>query len=145
MSCLVPIARAARALGVDRTNLRRRIDSAGIVTFEGSVDLDELRRVAPTFGFDEAEVIERTRLIRENAKAMRHDPRAPQPTDDLALQARRLTVDLLVEKRRVERLQGVVNGLLHRLEELQVSTDPARRGIALDLNAWLAEKLAVKP
>ncbi|MBF0093542.1 MAG: hypothetical protein HQL33_03425 [Alphaproteobacteria bacterium] len=141
MSELVAISKAARALGINRTDLSRRLGNAGITTFEGMVELADLRRVAPTFGLEEAEILERTRLIRENARAFRHDPGNPPPVDDLAWQIRSLKVDLLMEKQKLDSCQRVITALFHRLEGFLASDDPARHRIALELNEWLAGQL----
>ncbi|MBF0560855.1 MAG: hypothetical protein HQL37_02340 [Alphaproteobacteria bacterium] len=141
MTHFVSVAKVARALGINRAELRQRIDSAGIATFEGAIDLEELRRIAPRFDMGEDDIMERTRLIRENAKALRHDPGNKPSSEDPHQQIRRLTVDLLLEKRRVERYEQIVNDLFKRFEEIQVSPDSGRRDVALELGGWLAKTL----
>ncbi|MFN3076752.1 MAG: hypothetical protein ABT940_07730 [Alphaproteobacteria bacterium] len=137
----VAVAKVAKALGLDRAVLRHRIESAGIDTFEGTIDLDELRRIAPMFGADGSDVLERLRLIRENARELRHDPSAPPPAEDLAQQVRSLTVGRLIEKKRAEEARGLIEDLVRHLEALLVSQDPVRREVAMELNEWLARRL----
>lgn len=140
MGEMIGISKAARLLGLDRLELRRRIDSAGIPTFDGMVSFDALDRVLPNLGFDESEIVERTRLIRENARALRHDPRV-RPPDDLAQEVRNLTSALLIERRRLERFKKIFDDLSFHLGHEQDSTDPKRREFAHELTAWLVEKI----
>ncbi|MEO5375079.1 MAG: hypothetical protein H7840_12480 [Alphaproteobacteria bacterium] len=142
MSQRVAISKVARALGIDRAEMRQRIEAAGIATFEGMVDVADLRPIAPTFGLGEQEIFERLRLIRENAKALRYDPTIPPPPEDLKQRIRTLTVELLVAKQRAHFHQEVMRELFLRLDALLASDDPASRKVALELNAWLADKLA---
>lgn len=142
MSHFVSIAKAARTLGVNRAGLNHRIENAGIETFEGKIRLDDLRRIAPAFGLDDPGILERTRLIRENAKAFRHDPNNPPSSESLTLQIRSMKVDLLMEKQRVDHLQKAMTALFHRLESYLASDDPVRRQVALELNEWLAGRLS---
>lgn len=141
MSELVAIAKVARVLGLNRAELRRRIEDAGIATFEGMVEVAALPPIAPTFGLAESDILEKTRLIRENAKALRHDPSVVQPKD-LSRQVRTLTMDLLLEKQRVHRYKGLFDDLCLRLDGLLASPEATHRDLALDLNKWLADRLS---
>ena len=141
MSHRIAVSVAARSLGINRAELNRKIANAGIAAFEGKVEVEDLRRIAPAFGLDEPEILERTRLIRENAKAFRHDPNNPPPSEDLAVQIRSLRVDLLMEKQRVDRYQKLVTALFHKLDGYLASDEAAQRQVALELNEWLAGML----
>lgn len=141
MTQIVGIAKVARALNLNRAELRQRIENAGITTFDGMINVDDLRAVAPTFGLQESELMERLRLLRENARELRHDPTAKPPAEDLTQQVRNLKVEHLLAKRRFEHCQSVMDALLKHLGEMLGSENLAHQQVARELNVWFADRI----
>ena len=67
MARLITLSRAARLVGVKRTNLQKQIQAGELSTFEGQLDLSELLRVYPQTKIEDSAMIERADRMIERA------------------------------------------------------------------------------
>lgn len=138
MAKYVSIARAAKILGVSRTRLQELIRNGDLVTFEGRVEEEQIRKNFPAIAFhDEPEIEERTRVIKESAYGNRLQKLINPPSEVLQAKIRRLTVDLNVERTRARDYQDIIESLLEKLSDLQHDADSRQREIIYELNIWL--------
>jgi len=61
----IRVSKASRLLGVKRSELNSRLEAAQIETFEGDVDYEKIKCIAPSLGANQPE-LNRVRLICEN-------------------------------------------------------------------------------
>lgn len=133
----VPVARAAKLLGVSRSKLQQLIRTGELETFEGQVDVEHLRKKFPGMDFQEDEAFERTQIIKDHAYGERIQKIIAPPTDVLEAQIKRLKVDLNVERTRARDYHDIILGVLQKLSELQDGGDDSQKQIVHELNMWL--------
>jgi len=138
MAKYVSIAMAARILGISRSQLQELIRNGELITFEGKVEVDQIRKKFPAIAFhDEPEIDERTRIIKDSAYGNRLQKLINPPSEVLQAKIKRLTVDLNVERTKARDYQDIIEGLLTKLAEMQQTADPVQREIIYELNMWL--------
>ncbi|WP_455197050.1 hypothetical protein [Kaarinaea lacus] len=141
MAKLVNVAKAARILGVSRSRMQELIRTGELQTFEGQVDVQELRSKFPGLAFNESSpIVERTRIIKDTAFGERIQKLVEPPSDVLQAKIRRLSVDLNVERTKARDYQGIIEDLLNKLSELQEFSNDSQRRLIHDLNIWLVAR-----
>ena len=140
MANFVSVAKAAQILGVSRTLLQKLIRSGELETFEGRVEVEQLRKNFPSIAFHEPEIEERTRIIKESAYGNRIQQLVNPPSEVLKAKIKRLTVDLNVERTKARDYQDIIEGLMDKLTDLQKDADPKQRDLIYELNIWLLTK-----
>ena len=141
MSRHIGVAKVARMMGIKRTELNKRLLAAEIPTFEGEVDLDQVRTIAPNLSRQD-HMLERVRYIRENTTKMSADEEQLLHEDELREQVHRLSTHLMIEERRAEHLELILRDILDKLGQLQHSNDVAERSLAMRLSQWLMGRLS---
>ena len=141
MAKFVNVAKAARILGVSRSRMQELIRTGELQTFEGQVDVQELRNKFPGLAFNESSpIVERTRIIKDTAFGERIQKLVEPPTDVLQAKIRRLSVDLNVERTKARDYQGIIEDLLNKLSEMQEFSNDSQRRLIHDLNIWLVAR-----
>jgi len=143
MANTVGVAKAAKMLGISREKLQKMIRAGELQTFEGLVDLDELKRCFPALAINQSPVLERTQIIRDSAYSKRVQQHL-LPQDSLQRQIKRLKVDLSVQKTKARNYQKLFSDLLDTLGELQQTQDEASKNIVAQLNLWLLSRIEDK-
>jgi len=135
----ITVSKAAKLLDITRSELRKRLAAAQIETFEGEVDLEQVRCIAPDLKLADQEIIERVKYLRnDTSKAPRDD--SVQSIHDLQSEVRKLSAQLSVESQMAQHYRDIVEELGRKLGEMQTADDPAQRDAALALCQWLREK-----
>jgi CDP-4-dehydro-6-deoxyglucose reductase len=137
----VGISRAAHMLGISRHDLQRMIRSGDLQTFEGDVDLDELRRHYPTMALDENPMVERVKLIRAAAFGRRVSETVMPDTDELHVKLHKRDVALGVSQAQLKKYRGCIEGLAKFMAELNQQATAEQKEMIGVINHWLAEKL----
>lgn len=137
MAEYVSVAKAAQILGMRRARLQELIRNGELVTFEGRVEVEQLRKNFPALAFNEPEIEERTRIIKESAYGERLQKLMKPSAEVLQAKIKRLAVDLNVERTKARDYQDVIESLLEKLSEMQQSANPQQREIIYELNIWL--------
>ena len=140
MSERVSVSKAAKLLGIKRTDLHARLGAAGIETFEGEVELEEVRRVAPELSLSDQEILERVRILRNDISKPLRGERA-QSIVDLQNEVQRLQTALTIETEMAAQYRDIVEELGRKLGDMQTSENEAERKTALTLCEWLREKV----
>ncbi len=140
----IGVSKAARMLGVKRADLNKRLDSAGISTFEGEVDFEKVKCIAPSLDIEAPEFLDRIQCIRENAAK----PVAPPPSSNdprvLADEVQRLSSELLIETQMGHHYRQVIVDLANKLGKMQMSGSPEYRETAFELCEWLRGEITSK-
>lgn len=141
MTRYVGVAKAAKMLGVSRTALQKLIRSGELTTFEGQVDLENLRQRFPALAVNESAVLERTQIIRDNAYAKRLEQALRPDKDSLMSQIRRLKVEISVYKNKEKSYRLLFEDLLKQIDELQHKEQHAHQQLLDELNHWLVDRI----
>lgn len=141
----IGVAKAARMLGVSRSELNKRLLAANIPTFEGEVDFEKVKCIAPALDFKENAVNERVEFIRKFAVAKRHTsakdaPRRDATNDDV----KKLKTNLMVEMNTARQYRQIIQDVAAKLGEMQVAETGARREVAFEICEWLRGRIAEK-
>lgn len=137
----VGIAKAAHMFGIDRHDLQRLIRNGEIHTFEGAVDLDELREHYPAMALDENIMVERVNLIRGASFARRVRSRVMPETDELEIRLHKRDVALGVAEAQLKKYRGCIEELAHLMADLNREASPDQKDMILVINSWLLDKL----
>jgi CDP-4-dehydro-6-deoxyglucose reductase, E3 len=137
----VGVAKAASTLGISRHELQRLIHDGDLHTFEGQVDLDELRHRFPTLAMQDDPVKERVDLIRGTAFSRRVTSTVAPDTDTLENQLRRRTADLNVAEEKMKHFRGCIEELAQILGDLNRDATPDQKQVISVINSWLLDKL----
>ncbi len=137
----IGVSKAARLLGIKRSELNQRLLAAGIETFEGEVDLEKVKCIAPVLNIGD-QMLERIEYIRENTA---HAPsRGPGKLrkQDLTNEIQRLTTEVMVQTRTVQNYEHIFAALAEKLGHLQALNDGERSEMAFQLCEWLREEIS---
>ena len=137
----VGIAKAAHILGIDRHDIQRMIRSGELHTFEGDVDLDELRQHYPTMALDENMMVERVKLIRGAAFARRVRNRVMPETDELEIRLHKRDVALGVAEAQLKKYRGCIEELAQLMGDLNREATDDQKAMIKVINSWLLDKL----
>ena len=137
----VGVSKAAHMLGVDRHDLQQMIRSGELHTFEGDLDLDELRRHYPTMALDENMMVERVKLIRGAAFGRRVSQTILPDTDELEIKLHKRDVALGVAQDQLRNYRGCIEELAQLMGDLNRGASPDQKEMIGVLNSWLLDKL----
>jgi len=133
----ISVSKASRLLGIDRTELNEQLRAANIPTFEGNVDFELLKSVAPEISFCEEDIINRMRYIREDTTKRDRRSAGEKSLQDLKLEVDKLHTKLMVESRSADHYERILVDLARKLGELQASDNEEVRTIGASLCEWL--------
>ena len=137
----VGVSKAAHILGVDRHDLQQLIRNGELHTFEGSVDMDELRQRYPAIALDENMMIERVKLIRSAAFGRRVRETIMTDNDEMQIKLHKRDVELGVAQLQLKKYRGCIEELAQLMGELnRKATDDQKEVIGV-INSWLLDKL----
>ncbi len=136
------IAKAAKLLSIDRSELQQMVQQGRLTAFDGMVDFEEICRCYPSLLLNrDGGANERARLIRATAFGRRvRDTLAPDPAE-LEVKLRQRETDLSIYREQARHYQSLLNDLLKQLGRLQLNATPEQRPIIDQLNQWLTSRM----
>lgn len=137
----VAVARAVHLLGIDRHELQNLIRKGELHTFEGQIDMDELRRHFPMLALDEDNEYERLQMISQTAFARRVSDRVMPSKEDLSTQLKRARMERDVAKAKAKKYRQIIEDLAQVFCDLQETEDAAQRELVNMINRRLLEEL----
>ncbi|MGM0594048.1 MAG: hypothetical protein ACQETD_05875 [Pseudomonadota bacterium] len=137
----VGVAKAAHILGISRHELQRLIHDGELHTFEGRVDLAELRQRYPAMALKDDPLKERLDLLRSTAFARRVRDTVTPDQDSLERQLRKRTAELSVAEAKMQKFRGCIEELAQVLGDLNRDATPDQKAIIGVVNSWLLDKL----
>jgi len=141
MENMISVSKASKLLGISRNDLIDQLSAANIPTFEGKVDFERLKSIAPALSLCEAEILDRVRFIRENVTKGDRGSLRGLSKQELIAQVNKLSTDLMVEARSADHYEKILVGVAVKLGDLQSSENEEVRKIALYLCDWLREQI----
>src|SRR5512143_3913383 len=137
----VPVARAATILGISRHDLQRAIRRGDLHTFEGELDLDELRQHYPFMDISKDPQIERAAMIRATAFARRVREEVTPDPDALTIQLKKRMTELSVAREQNKKYRTLVEDLAQMLCDLQETDDVKQKELVSIINRWILDRL----
>lgn len=137
----ISISKAARLLGLKRGELNARLAAANIETFEGQVNFEEVKCVAPSLKLSDPEILERAKTLREKSVAKYGGSEKFPEHLDLVTEIQRVTTDLIVEAHKANHYREIINEMIEELGRHQLSEIAERRDLALEMCRWLRGKV----
>lgn len=137
----VPVARAATILGVSRHDLQRAIRRGDLHTFEGDLDLDELRQHYPFMDISKDPQVERAAMIRDTAFARRVREEVMPDVDALTIQLKKRMTELSVAREQNKKYRLLVEDLAQMLCDLQETDDVKQKELISIINRWILDRL----
>lgn len=128
-------------LGVDRHDLQQMIRSGDLHTFEGNLDMDELRHHYPLMALDENMMVERVKLIRGAAFGRRVSQTILPDTDKLEIKLHKRDVALGVAQAQLKKYRGCIEELAQFMGALNREATPDQKQMIGVINSWLLDKL----
>jgi len=141
MGAKIPVAKAARLLGVKRGRLQEMSRRGELPLQEGLVDLDLLRELFPTLALEEVGTAERTRIIRATAFGRRVRETVTPDRDELSVQLEKRMTELAVQKALAEKYYGILQEMAERICTWQEEGDASQRAVMHELGRWLVGRL----
>ena len=137
----VGVSKAAHILGVDRHDLQQMIRNGELHTFEGSLDMDELRHRYPAMALDENMMLERVKLIRGAAFGRRVSQTILPDTDELEIKLHKRDVALGVAQAQLRKYRGCIEELAQLMGDLNHEATSDQKQMIGVINSWLLDKL----
>lgn len=144
MDNLISVSKAAKLLGLKRSELNERLSAADIETFEGEVDFEKVKCIAPSLDLSDPEILERVKYIRENIAKPAPSMISDHQGQDLSVEVQKLTKDLMIETQTANHYRDIINDLAARLGELQKSKVPEEQKLGFELCQWLRNKICAE-
>ena len=135
----IGLSKAARYLGIKRSELIKRLTAANIETFEGEVDFEKIKCIAPLLEPIDPH-LSRLQKIRENTFYCDADT-LQGSTEELQSRIKRLTVDAAIDAEMAREYQKIIEDVAAKLGTLQASDNEERRRIGFELCEWLRQKV----
>ena len=122
----VGVSKAAKTLGVTRAELNDRLQAAGIETFEGQVDFEKVKCIAPQLDFGDKN-LERLEHIRENPAWRINGGDVKATPKEMADEIRRLSTELMAEVETSASYRRIIEEFAEKLELELLDTRVVRR------------------
>jgi len=144
MDNAISISKAAKLLGLKRSELNERLSAADIQTFEGEVDFEKVKCMAPSLDLSDPEILERVKYIRENLAKPIPSILSNNQGQDLTVEVQKLTKNFMIETQTANHYRDIINELAAKLGDLQKSKDPEQQELGFELCQWLRNKICAE-
>jgi len=111
MSQLLSLSRAARLVGVNRSELQKRVKQGDLATFDGMVTVDNLLAAYPSAQLEDNTEYSRVLLIKERAFGKRVFERAMPDVETLAVRLKELSRELTLSQLQVKQYKILLDRL----------------------------------
>ncbi|MDP7100161.1 MAG: hypothetical protein QF503_03300 [Rhodospirillales bacterium] len=111
--------------------------------FEGMVDFEKVKAIAPALSLCESEILDRVRCIREDTSKPLRTDLEEQSREHLEAKFHKLITNFMMETRSLERCEKILVTLARRLGELHSSERGGERQLAAKLCEWLRAEMAI--
>lgn len=141
MSLLLSLSRAARLVGVNRSELQKRIKQGELDTFDGMVSVDNLLASYPGVQLEDNTEYSRVLFIKEKAFGKRVFERIMPDVETLATRVNELSRALTVAQIQINQYKILHEKLLTRLNELQVQRGSESAEVVGSIKKWLQSEI----
>lgn len=147
MSQLLSLSRAARLVGVNRSELQKRVKQGDLATFDGMVTVDNLLAAYPSVQLEDNTEYSRVLFIKERAFGKRVFERAMPDVETLAVRLKELSRELTLSQLQVKQYKILLDRLRAKLNEIENQCGAEAKTTMNSLKNWLAAevKAAMEP
>jgi CDP-4-dehydro-6-deoxyglucose reductase, E3 len=147
MSQLLSLSRAARLVGVNRSELQKRVKQGDLTTFDGMVTVDNLLAAYPGAQLEDNTEYSRVLFIKERAFGKRVFERAMPDVETLAVRLNELSRELTLSQIQVKQYNILLDRLRSKLNEIENQCGAEAKTTLNSLKNWLAVevKAAMEP
>jgi len=147
MSQLLSLSRAARLVGVNRSELQKRIKQGELYTFDGMVTIDNLLASYPSVQLEDNTEYSRVLFIKERAFGKRVFERVMPDVETLATRVNDLSRELTLSQIQVKQFRIFHDRLCTKISELEVQGSIETKEILGSFKKWLQSevKAAMEP
>lgn len=138
---LLSLSRAARLIGVDRSELQKKIQHGDLHAFDGMVSIDDLLLAYPKAQLEDDSEYRRVMHIKEKAFGKRIFERAMPDVETLATRVTELSKELTLSQTQVKQFKLLIERLGGKLDELDKQADTDGKAALASLKSWLAVEL----
>jgi len=141
----IDVARAIHLLGIKRSQLQKLIKSGDLQTFEGKVDVDELKACFPATAIVNSVFEAELEFIKKAAYSNRVQDAVLPDNTDLSNQLQRARVKMVVEQQKADKYHNIVRGLLNHLSELRSEANSSDKEMIDEISQWVLQQMNQKP
>jgi CDP-4-dehydro-6-deoxyglucose reductase len=134
---LITLSRAARLIGVIRSELQKKIQQGELHAFDGMVTIDDLLQAYPKAQLEDDTEYRRVAQIKEKAFGKRIFERAMPDVETLAARVTELSRELAINQMQVRHFRLLLDRLRDKLDELGREADVAVQDALDGLIDWL--------
>jgi CDP-4-dehydro-6-deoxyglucose reductase len=147
MSEMLSLTRAARLIGVTRTEFQKKIQSGELISQDGMVTIDSLLRCYPDAQLEDTAEVRRVAQIKERAFGKRVFERALPDPEVLAARVTELSKTLANSQEQVKHFNALMGKLWDKLAEIEAGLNTESRMTMEDLKTWIKQEveLAMEP
>lgn len=138
---LFSLSRAARLIGVNRSELQKKVQQGKLHAFDGMVSIDELLHTYPKAQLEDDTEYKRVMQIKEKAFGKRVFERAMPDVETLATRVTELSKELTLSQTQVEQFKILMDRLGSKLGEMDQHADADTKEALGTLKSWVALEL----
>lgn len=138
---LLSLSRAARLIGVNRSELQKKVQHGELRAFDGMVTVDDLLLAYPNAQLEDDTEYNRVLHIKEKAFGKRVFERAMPDVETLAARVTELSKELALNQTQVKNYKLLLDKLLGKLADIAKLPGTDVKEIASTLNSWLAAEV----
>lgn len=137
------LTRAARLIGVTRSELQKKIRHGEMVSYDGTVTVESLLSCYPDAQLEDNAETRRVTQIKERAFGKRVFERALPEPEVLVARISELGRKLTVSQGQIKQFNTVMGNLWDKLTEIESGLDARTQQTMKDLKAWIKHELEV--
>ena len=141
MSQLLSLSRAARLVGVNRSELQKRVKQGDLNSFDGMVSVDDLLASYPSTQLEDNTEYRRVILIKEKAFGRRIFERAMPDVETLAVRVSELSRELTLSQTQEKHFKILLDRLRAHLHEIEDECASEAKSTISSLYKWLGEEI----
>lgn len=138
---LITLSRAARLIGVIRSELQKKIRQGDLQAFDGMVNIDDLMKAYPKAQLEDDVEFRRVSQIKEKAFGKRIFERAMQDVDTLATRVTELSKELAISQIQIQQFKRLIDRLRDKLQGISIRSDVGGKSVADGLLEWLENEV----
>ncbi len=141
MSQFLSLSRAARLVGVTRSELQRKFQLGELIAFEGMITLDNLLAAYPDAQLEDNTEYSRCLFIKERAFGKRVFERVMPDVETLVSRVNELSKELTLSQAQVKQFNALLERLRGKLDEIENQDEASTRTTIGTLKYWLADEV----
>ena len=141
MSQLLSLSRAARLVGVNRSELQKRVKQGDLIAMDGMVTVDNLLTTYPDAQLEDNTEYSRVLFIKERAFGKRVFQHVMPDVETLATRVNEMSKELTLSQHQVKRFKILQDRLRTKLGELEQQSSAEANAILGSLKTWLQSEI----